>query len=289
MLQTITSNSTGNVVKVAQYLMGYAKIKKATDTCDTTFTNFIIKWQTNHKLTADGIIGKNTWAAILGTLPTCSTSKNKKSVYICAIQLLLGDLTVDGIYGNNTKKAVAAYQSANKLTADGICGKNTWHSLIIGTESTNPSSNQVIDNGKILNNCVHYLQWDSKWKNVKYSTHTTAQTIGNSGCGPTSMAMIMATFIDNKITPVEMCKLAVENGYRTYDSGTAWGFFKFIFKKYNEFEKYIETASVTTLQSALREGALAVCSMNANDNKFWTTSGCENGPFFVNLYLQGVA
>jgi len=54
----------------------------------------------------------------------------------------------------------------------------------------------------VLNNCVKYLQWDSKWKNVKYSTHTNAQTIGNSGCGPTSMAMILATWENSNITPV---------------------------------------------------------------------------------------
>ena len=88
------------------------------------------------------------------------------------------------------------------------------------------------------------------------------------------MAMIMATWIDSKITPVEMSALAVQKGYRTYNSGTAWGFFKYIFKNYEGFEKYIETSSVETLKSALREGALAVCSMNSNDNHFWTSGGC---------------
>ena len=87
------------------------------------------------------------------------------------------------------------------------------------------------------------------------------------------MAMIVATFIDPKITPVQMCELAVKNGYRTKNSGTSWGFYPFIFKHYNGFEKYISTSSVNVLISALAEGALAVCSMNSNDNNFWTKGG----------------
>ena len=276
MLNTIKLNSTGDLVKVAQYLLNYAPRKEATSIYDTLFMEAVKAYQKKNDLDADGIIGPKTWTKIADTAPTCSTSKNKKSAYTCAIQILLGGLDVDGDYGTKTKQAVAAFQSASGLKADGICGPKTWAKLIGATSSTNTTpggANQVITGDKVLNDCVKYLQWDSKWKNIKYSTHTSAQTIGNSGCGTTSMAMIMATWIDKSITPVEMSKMAVDNGYRTYNSGTAWGFFKFIFKKYDGFEKYAETKNVATLQAALREGALAVCSMNSNDNKFWTTSG----------------
>lgn len=281
MLATIRLNSKGDLVKVAQYFTGYAQRNKATDIYDQSFVNFVKKWQKNKSLDADGVIGPKTWTALAKSLPTCSTSKNKASAYSCAIQLLIGDLEVDGIYGSKTKQAVAAFQSASGLAADGICGPKTWAALITGTKTSTSSSSegtgagQTTEGSKVLNNCVKYLQWDSKWKNVKYSTHTSAQTIGNSGCGTTSMAMIMATWIDSKITPVEMSALAVQKGYRTYNSGTAWGFFKYIFKNYEGFEKYIETKSVETLKAALREGALAICSMNSNDNHFWTTGGCD--------------
>ena len=87
------------------------------------------------------------------------------------------------------------------------------------------------------------------------------------------MAMIMATFIDKDITPVEMCKLSVDNGFRTYSSGTSWGFYEFVFKKYKGFKKFIKTTSIPTLKAALADGALAVCSMNSNDGHFWTSGG----------------
>ena len=72
------------------------------------------------------------------------------------------------------------------------------------------------------------------------------------------MAQIMATFIDPAITPVEMCALAVGNGYRTQNYRTAWGFYPFVFKKYASFAKYVATSSVETLKAALSQGALAV-------------------------------
>lgn len=281
MLGTIKLNAIGDLVKVAQYMTGYAAIKKATDLYDEKFESYVKSWQKDNGLTDDGIIGAKTWTKIAESAPTCSTSKNKKSAYTCAIQIMVGGLTVDGDYGSNTKKGVAAYQSAKNLTSDGVCGPKTWAAMIGTSSSTSSTTNggtgtgagQTVSGGKVLNNCVHYLQWDSKWKNVKYSTHTSSQTIGNSGCGPSSMAMIMATFIDKKITPVEMCKLSVDNGYRTYDSGTAWGFYKFVFKKYDGFEKFVQTTSVETLKAGLKDGALAVCSMNSNDNHFWTSGG----------------
>ena len=276
MLATIRLDSKGDLVKVAQYLLNYAPRKEATSIYDTLFMSAVKEWQIKNGLDADGIIGPKTWTKIANEMPTCSTSKNKKSAYTCAIQILLGGLEVDGDYGTKTKQAVAAFQSASGLKADGICGPNTWKKLIgvISSTNTTPSgAGQTITGNKVLNNCVKYLQWNSKWKDVKYSTHTSKQTIGNSGCGPSSMAMILATWENSKITPVQTCEEAFKNGYRTYDSGTSWGYFKYVFKHHDCFSKYVETGSVSTLTAALREGALAVCSMNANDNCFFTTGG----------------
>lgn len=275
MLATIKHNDNSALVNVAKYLTGYSERGEASSTFDATFVSFVCSWQGKYNLTADGVIGPKTWAKIAETAPTCSTSKNKKSAATCAVQLLIGELTVDGIYGSGTKKAVAAFQSAKKLTADGICGPKTWAALI-GTSAKTASgtgAGQTSTGGKTINKCVHYLQWDSRWKSKKYSTHTSSQTIGNSGCGPSSMAMIMATFIDKDITPVEMCKLSVDNGFRTYSSGTSWGFYEFVFKKYKGFKKFIKTTSIPTLKAALADGALAVCSMNSNDGHFWTSGG----------------
>lgn len=280
MLATIRQGTNGNLVKIAQYLTGFAARKEATGNFNANFVAHICAWQRKYDLTPDGVIGPKTWTMIARQAPTCSTSRNRKSPATCAVQLLIGKLTVDGVFGDLTKQAVAAYQSAKGLTVDGCVGVNTWTALIVGEAepATDDSAAPVTEpitggNGPTINKCVHYLQWDSKWKNKKYSTHTSSQTIGNSGCGPSAMAMIMATFIDKTITPVEMCALALKGGYRTYNSGTAWGFFEYVYRKYGGFSKFIQTGSLETLKAGLKEGALAVCSMNSGDNCFWTTGG----------------
>lgn len=270
-MKTIRLNSSGDAVKVAKYLTEYCAKNTATDIFDKAFEDHVKDWQAKNGLEADGVIGKKTWAAMAGIAKTCSTSKNSKSRYTCAVQILVGGIDVDGIFGQNTKRAVSAFQSANKLDADGICGPKTWKALLEVTGESSDSG--AAQTEKVINKCVHYLQWDKKWKNVKYSTHTSKQTIGNSGCGPSSMAQIMATFIDKNITPVEMCDLAVKNGFRTYDDGTDWDFFQFVADKYAGFSKFAKTGSVNTLKAALKEGALAVTSMNNNDDHFWTTGG----------------
>lgn len=44
------------------------------------------------------------------------------------------NLTVDGIFGENTKKAVKVFQKNRGLTVDGIVGANTWEWLLKGTK-----------------------------------------------------------------------------------------------------------------------------------------------------------
>lgn len=39
-------------------------------------------------------------------------------------------LSVDGSYGDTTKKRVTEFQRNNGLTSDGVVGTSTWHELI---------------------------------------------------------------------------------------------------------------------------------------------------------------
>lgn len=57
---------------------------------------------------------------------------------------------------------------------------------------------------------TYYSQIDSRWSSRMYSsTGNSSQTIGTSGCGPTSAAMIV-TAIKGSITPTEMADLFVK-------------------------------------------------------------------------------
>lgn len=121
----------------------------------------VTKFQSIFNLTPDGIVGKSTWYKIsnlytavarlgeldsegntlgIGTVPPDallrigSTGQN-----VITLQYLLNvtseyypgipESTADGIFGENTRQAVIAFQRAMGLNADGIVGPITWQAL----------------------------------------------------------------------------------------------------------------------------------------------------------------
>lgn len=279
MLATIKKGSSGNIVRAAQYLIGYAPLKQASGEYDSDFATFVKNWQKKNQLDDDGIIGKNSWTLIAKSLPTCSKSKNKVSVYTNGLQELLNTIVADGEFGSKTKAAVKAFQSSANLEADGTCGVLTWTALIVGTSTPTPS-------GK-FKQPVDYKQGDSRWGKNMYSNHNDkSQTMKNSGCGPTACADVVATLIDSSVTPWTLAQLSMKWGTRTTSNGTAWGFFKKVFEYYKGFSKFIQTSSIATAKACIDAGGYVVCSMAP---PFWTKGGhfiCmwkyENGYIYCN-------
>ena len=73
---------------------------------------------------------------------------------------------------------------------------------------------------------TYYSQLDSRWSSKMYSSvGNSSQTIGTSGCGPTSSAMVVSS-IKGNITPNEMANLYMQYGYRSANQGTYWSAFK---------------------------------------------------------------
>lgn len=266
MLKTIKHGSEGFYVKIAQYMIGYAARGKASGIFDADFVAAVCTWQRNNNLTPDGIIGPNTWEKLADKAPLCTTSKNNKSVWTCALQILLdAGLTVDGVYGSKTKKAVAAFQSSKGLSADGKCGSKTWKALIVGVaEASKPAASSGFKKP------VDYKQYDSKWATKIFSaTGSKSQTMKSSGCGPTAAADVVATLKDSSVTPWTLAQFYISAGFRTANSGTAWGAFKWTANKYG-FSKFVQTSSLATLKACLDAGGYVVCSMGPG---YWTKGG----------------
>ena len=72
---------------------------------------------------------------------------------------------------------------------------------------------------------VSYLQTDPRWGGQDYSAAGERTTIGASGCGPTAMAMVLATWVDPSITPATECAWALAKGYKAPHQGTYYGYF----------------------------------------------------------------
>ena len=69
----------------------------------------------------------------LNNYPTLRSGSSGNFVYL--LQYILSqngyNLTIDGVFGANTQRAVTEFQTANNLTADGIVGPNTWRTLLV--------------------------------------------------------------------------------------------------------------------------------------------------------------
>ena len=73
---------------------------------------------------------------------------------------------------------------------------------------------------------TYYSQLDSRWSSKMYSSiENKSQTVGSSGCGPTSAAMVVSS-IKGNITPDTMAALYTKYGYRSANQGTYWSAFK---------------------------------------------------------------
>ena len=73
---------------------------------------------------------------------------------------------------------------------------------------------------------TYYSQLDNRWRyNMYSSVGDSSQTIGTSGCGPTSAAMVVSS-IKGNITPDQMAELYTKYGYRSANQGTYWSAFK---------------------------------------------------------------
>jgi peptidoglycan hydrolase-like protein with peptidoglycan-binding domain len=129
---TIKMGSTGDAVKLAQKNLTMRYYDPGpVDAIFGAKTRSATKWyQSDHGLTADGIIGPKTWKG----LDPPQIKKGSTGDAVKMLQKLLKDWgydpgPVDGDFGANTLKAVKAFQADLGLQADGIVGPKTWAML----------------------------------------------------------------------------------------------------------------------------------------------------------------
>lgn len=128
---------------------------------------------------------------------------------------------------------------------------------------------------------TNYKQTDPRWKHEPYRVSGESSTIGGSGCGPTSVVDLLATFVDSKLTPKTECDWAVKNGYKAKGQGT---YYSYIDKRLNMFHNFIcKRLNVVNIHNkpqsdihtiALRElktlGKVLIACMGVGP---WTSSG----------------
>lgn len=114
---------------------------------------------------------------------------------------------------------------------------------------------------------VYYSQNDERWKTAIYGGDNI---IGVFGCGPTTLAMVVSTLTDNKITPDVTAKWAFDNGHFCNNSGSYHSIIPKGAENYGLRSKSLVSPTKETLFKELTNGNLVVVLM---DRGLFTSQG----------------
>ncbi len=134
---------------------------------------------------------------------------------------------------------------------------------------------------------ISYLQTDPRWANIDYSAAGEKTDIAESGCGPTCMAMVIASLKDSSVTPAITAAWSLAHGYKARNQGTYYSYFKPQAEAYGieayqlNYNNLRNAGAVGNLYhnqalAAVQGGSCVICCMGKGN---WTSSG-----HFILLY-----
>ena len=137
------------------------------------------------------------------------------------VELYLGDNKRSGHGGGIGPKITPVtddggrYLGARRFTTSTLT-TNTNSNATTGSNATAASSSGGVtygDYNSVINGFPYYNQGVEPWKSTSYGTFGGEhKTLGGSGCGPTSMAMVMKSYGLN-VTPKDVADYALANGF----------------------------------------------------------------------------
>lgn len=153
---TVKQGNTGeNVYSVQLLLQAHGYSLSADGDFGSQTASTVKSFQSAHKLGADGIVGAQTWPALIVT-----TQQGSTGPAVTALQRQLKahgqNLAIDGDFGAGTAAAVRNFQSSKKLSVDGVAGPQTWNSLVSGGGSVTPPA--PAPSGSVLAKIVAYAK-----------------------------------------------------------------------------------------------------------------------------------
>lgn len=128
----LQEGSTGEDVRSAQYLLDdHGSVLTVDGTFGPLTGSAVRAFQASHGLAVDGIIGNATWPVLIIQVSSGSSGDAVRAVQ-SQIHSRSGSVTVDGIFGPETDRAVRFFQADIGLSVDGIVGPLTWNALVSG-------------------------------------------------------------------------------------------------------------------------------------------------------------
>lgn len=146
----------------------------------------------------------------------------------------------------------------------------------------------------IENGFAYYSQEDPKWKNQSYVSRQAndGATMGDSGCGPTALAMVASQMNGKRpVSPTDMANLASASGYRD-ETGTNADFINYASSNLGMPSEQADAPSAGYLQSQVASGNPVILNgaSSSDSGQPFTKSGHylvavgtdENGDILVN-------
>lgn len=134
---TLRAGSSSNFVYLLQLLLnGYGANISVDGIFGQNTAAAVYAFQQANGLDADGIVGRNTWTALLTLPPRPTVRRGSRGAYVRYLQQKLTSKLyptgqADGIFGAATEQAVLEFQRENGLSADGIVGPLTWQQIAV--------------------------------------------------------------------------------------------------------------------------------------------------------------
>jgi peptidoglycan hydrolase-like protein with peptidoglycan-binding domain len=124
--------STGETVRTVQYLVNAQGATLVVDGIFGSLTaSAVSAFQSARGLVADGVVGDQTWPALIVQLASGNSGEAVRAVQSQINSRSSGWLTVNGVFGQETADAVSAFQEPIGLTVNGVVNWYTWHALVM--------------------------------------------------------------------------------------------------------------------------------------------------------------
>lgn len=150
-------------------------------------------------------------------------------------------------------------------------------SSLIGGSGNGPKSKKIGGRGEepeSANGFSYYSQEDPRWKDNSYIAGTDdGATMGDSGCGPTAMAMVATQAAQGKsISPTQMANLASENGFRD-ETGTNEQFIAYAGDNLGMSHTDVTNPSSDFIRESVNSGNPVILNGVSDNNSAFTPEG----------------
>ena len=127
---------------------------------------------------------------------------------------------------------------------------------------------------------TYFSQNDPRWKDTAYNVGADRATMGNTGCGPTAMAMAASDITGANINPMQMASLAKATGNRD-ETGTNWNFINDASRVMGMNTTQVINPSASDISASLDSGNPVILSGASGSDSSTTNPYTKAGHYVV--------